>query len=79
MDEKTFQRNMSYAKLTGGDFATGYQRGLRRHYHGEIFGTTEEHEKYMSLGTNGDYRADLGDGYRAGFSGQAFNTTEGRA
>ena len=73
MDEKTFRRNMRYAKHTGGDFAAGYQRGLRRLYHGEIFGTTEEHEKYMSLGANGDHRTELGDGYRAGFSGEDFN------
>lgn len=48
------------------DFWRGFQRGIRRLYHGENFGTAEEHEKWMSC-RDGDYRRDLQTGYRAGF------------
>lgn len=51
----------------GGDYAAGYRRGLRRHYHGEIFGTPTEHEKWLHLS---GYRQEMGDGYRDGFDGK---------
>ncbi|GJL55809.1 MAG: hypothetical protein NPIRA02_29410 [Nitrospirales bacterium] len=49
------------------DWYVGYMRGLRRAYHGERFGTAEEHLVYMDMG--GDRQA-LGDGYRAGYAGK---------
>ena len=70
MKHTTFQRLMRIARLDQCDWSVGYQRGLRRHYHGERFGTIEEHERWMSLGLHGDHRLELGDGYRAGFAGQ---------
>lgn len=48
-----------------------HQRGLRRHYHGERYGTDEEHEQFMRMGIDGDYREEMGRGYRDGFEGKA--------
>ena len=70
MNETKFKTFMLAAKTVGGDYSRGYQRGLRRFYHGENFGTDSEHEKFMSLGLNGDHRAEMGDGYRTGAAGE---------
>lgn len=48
------------------DFWRGFQQGLRRKFHGENFGTDDEHEKWMGL-TLDDTRRQLGIGYRLGF------------
>lgn len=69
MNEHEFQRLMRLGKLAGGDYSAGYLRGLRRHYHGEKFGTVEEHEKWSGLGLDGDHRIELGTGYRDGVAG----------
>ena len=69
MTEQEFQRLMRLAKLAPGDYSAGYQRGLRRLYHGENFGTAAEHEKWLALGLD-DPRADQGNGYRDGFAGK---------
>jgi hypothetical protein len=47
----------------------GYQRGLRRGFHGELFGTDEEHERWMRLADEGSDDADRerGRGYLDGF------------
>jgi len=72
MDEKYFRSLMSMAKSLQSvdpdrsDFWQGFQRGLRRLYHSEDFGTLEEHEKWMNC-RDGEYRRDLQTGYRAGF------------
>lgn len=78
MDERTFQTLARRAKLLTSDYGSGYQRGLRRHYHGERFGTPEEHALWMSLGTSGDPREELGRGYRAGFAGREPEPLRGR-
>jgi hypothetical protein len=77
MIEQDFKTNMRAAKLFQGlssetgvsDFWAGYQRGLRRHYHGKKFGTDEEHKKWMSL-VKDETRREKGVGYRAGFKGK---------
>lgn len=71
MDEQTFKREMTKAQASHGlgentDYWQGYMRGLRRNYHGEKFGTDEEHEKWLSL-IDAPYRKELGQGYRDGF------------
>ena len=72
MNEKQFRSLMGMAKslksVDSGraDFWSGFQRGLRRLYHGENLGTPEEHEKFLNC-RDGDYRRDLQTGYRAGF------------
>ena len=78
MNEREFKSLMNRARLLGGDYAAGYQRGLRRHYHGEAFGSAEEHEKFMGFGLNGDYREEMGRGYRDGFAGKAPEPKIGR-
>ncbi len=71
MNESQFNTYMQRALLLiEGDYSAGYQRGLRRHYHGEAFGTATEHDKFMRLGLDGDYRTEMGRGYRDGFSGK---------
>lgn len=48
---------------------TGYMRGLRRAHHGERFGTTAEHELWLSASESSDpSRAALGRGYAAGLT-----------
>lgn len=69
MDEATFKARMSRARLLRNDYGAGYQAGLRRHYHGETFGTPEDHDRWMGVGRDGDPRIELGRGYRDGFSG----------
>jgi hypothetical protein len=67
MDEQTFKALMHAAEaLTGGDYLTGYRRGLRRRYHGDSFENDMEHRLWISL--EGD-RDDLGRGYRDGLAG----------
>lgn len=71
MNDRQFKSYMYAAQSLGGDYAAGYQRGLRRHHHGDKFGTQSEHEKWLSLGIDGDTRQEMGDGYRDGWSGRA--------
>ena len=76
MQETFFQRNLRAAydlkKLSADpDFLDGYIRGLRRCYHGERFGTEEDHQKWMALKDEiGDrQRKARGEGYRWGLMG----------
>lgn len=74
MKEAEFKRLSALVRMTDGDYATGYRRGLRRLYHGEKFGTEAEHKHWLDLGlTPGDTRAELGNGYRDGFAGRPFH------
>jgi len=72
MDQKTFEHEMYRAKAMQQvehgkqDYWTGFQRGLRRGYHGEKFGTDAEHEQWWGMVDDED-RVDQGQGYRAGF------------
>jgi len=61
MTEKEFQKFMKAAnymksKSDNPEYWSNYIRGLRRKYHGEKFGTQEEHEKWLQQA-----------GYEAGF------------
>ena len=67
MNKNIFEKYMSFAKVQPGDYYKGYQKGLRRLYHGEKFGTVEDHKKHMAMA---DHRQEMGEGYRAGFSGE---------
>jgi hypothetical protein len=68
VDEQTFKALMFEAEaLTAGDYLKGYQRGLRRHYHGDDSGTDTDHRHWLNLA--GD-RDDLGRGYRDGLAGR---------
>ena len=52
------------------DYWHGYQRGLRRGFQGELFGTDEEHRRWMGLADDGVDHAsrERGRGYRDGLS-----------
>ncbi|MBA7644304.1 hypothetical protein ES703_52046 [subsurface metagenome] len=60
---KLESENLNHKKA---EFWYGFQRGIRRHYHGENFGTDQQHEKWMNC-DDGEYRKQLQAGYRAGF------------
>ena len=71
MDQQSFEHEMAKAQAmrSAGDrpeYWAGYMRGLRRKYHGEDFGTDEEHRLWLTA--DGDtLRRDLSAGYRAGY------------
>lgn len=78
MTESEFQRNMAGGKTLAGlsgypdnEYWAGYQRGCRRNYHGDNFGTANEHRFWLSLSSENDddTRRFRGIGYRAGFDG----------
>lgn len=66
MKETQFKSFMAAAKVLCGEYSDGYRRGLRRYYHGETFGTDDEHEQWSKLK---DHQQELGDGYRDGLAG----------
>ena len=78
MNESEFQTNMtgaesfrSLSQMPESEFWAGYILGLRRHYHGEKFGTAAEHKLWMSLSTDEDESRKMrGLGYRSGVEGQ---------
>ena len=81
MEEKTFQERARAAKIfketdhENADFWSGYERGLRRLYHGERFGTPDEHVLWMSLIDDQDEARKMrGLGYRYGFAGHDITT-----
>ncbi|RDH86362.1 MAG: hypothetical protein DIZ78_09335 [endosymbiont of Escarpia spicata] len=49
------------------DYWAGYTRGLRRAYHGESFGTDEEHEQWLAAVDRPGYE-ERGEGYLAGLA-----------
>ena len=77
MDKQTFEHEMSRAKTFQGlepdraEYWIGYARGLRRAFHGENFGTAEEHFKWMQAVESDDVlRKQRGQGYADGLKGQ---------
>ncbi|MBW2544189.1 MAG: hypothetical protein JRD43_01695 [Deltaproteobacteria bacterium] len=78
MTEQHFQHAMGAAetftrlaeKPAVADFWAGYIRGTRRRYHGEKFGTDEEHALWLEAVNSDDQsRQRRGAGYRAGYTG----------
>jgi len=74
MNEATFQSELRRCETmrrfvtepTEADFYVGYMRGLRRRYHGEKFGTEEEHQLWLTLAESDDAsHAAEGRGYLA--------------
>lgn len=74
MNDRTFGREMATAKMMletddNQDYWAGYQRGLRRAYHGESFGTEQDHEQWLGLVDDADpQRQSRGRGYRDGLA-----------
>lgn len=78
MNDQKFKAYMEAARTLGGYYAAGYQRGLRRLYHGEAFGTEADHQKWLAMD---GHRQEQGDGYRDGFAGsppRGFHGNTGR-
>lgn len=83
MNRQRFQSEMRRAETMRrtidpdrSDYWAGYLRGLRRLYHGENFGTPEEHDLWLSLVDRDDDRSrQRGRGYRDGL---AFDEATGR-
>ena len=78
IDEDTFKHEMLLADVfkkcqpARYDYWMGYQRGLRRAYHGENFGTAVEHLMWCELKYSPDEsRRMRGDGYRDGLKAEA--------
>ena len=74
MDESRFKSLMLHARMLDSEYGTGYQRGLRRHYHGDKFGTPEEHAALLQVQADKS-RQELGRGYRDGFAGKEPEST----
>ena len=77
IDEKTFKSELLRAatlrKLETdclkSDYWAGYERGLRRAYHGVKFGTAQEHILWLDLVNSQDEsRKQRGAGYRDGLA-----------
>ena len=73
MDESRFLSLMMKARTFSGrgertDYWHGYQRGLRRGFQGELFGTEDEHNRWLHLADEGGDEAsrESGRGYRDG-------------
>jgi hypothetical protein len=55
------------------DYWTGYIRGIRRAYHGEKFGTEQEHQQWLSAIDRGGQYQERGEGYIAGLAAMDAN------
>jgi hypothetical protein len=67
MKESEFKKLMGLARPDDTGYSTGYQRGLRRHYHGEQFGDPGEHQTWLAMA---GHRQAQGSGYRDGVAGK---------
>ena len=76
MDEARFMSEMAKARASDkhGErsvaYWEGYERALRRQYHGDKFGTAQEHARWLSLADDGSdlSRRERGQGYRDGLA-----------
>ena len=78
MTRERFEHELTRAKTLQqlGDrpqYWAGYIRGLKEVYHGQRFGTDEEHERWLSL-LHDTYESnqDCWEGYREGLKVQGF-------
>lgn len=61
------------------EYWQGYKRGLRRGYHGDKFGTRDEHKSWLSLLSDSDStRHNLGQGYHDGLIAAGVRIKAGR-
>jgi hypothetical protein len=82
LTEAQFQHEMSKAQTFQGlepdraEYWIGYARGLRRLFHGENFGTPQEHDLWLAAVDSDDVlRQQRGQGYRDGLAGQCSGGT----
>lgn len=87
MTEQKFRSEMRRAKTMQelsddpfrSDYWASYMRGLRRAYHGESFGTADEHKKWMScINDNDEQHRQRGQGYRDGLAFAEISSSAGR-
>jgi hypothetical protein len=83
MNESRFLSLMTKARMAScrgehADYWHGYQRGVRRGFQGELFGTEAEHEEWMRLADGGPDKAsrERGRGYRDGLKACAAEEDE---
>jgi DNA-binding transcriptional regulator YiaG len=74
LKKSLFDIEMTKAEVMGGveraAYWTGYKNGLQRRFHGETFGTQEEHERWLNVAADGDEeKMEQGRGYRDGYLG----------
>ena len=68
LDEKNRAEALLKLGIRPGYWA-GYIRGLRRQYHGENFGSSKDHEQWLSLSYIDDVTQwEWAKGYQAGFA-----------
>jgi ribosome modulation factor len=65
-----FHSLLSHAEKLDSEYARGYRRGLRRKYHGDKFGTAEQHAMCLQIQSNDNQRKEHGRGYQDGFAGK---------
>jgi hypothetical protein len=76
MDENSFKSEMMRAEQfrtlieqDRAEYWAGYIRGIRKAYHGENFGTAEEHALWLKAADDEDEtRKQRGEGYKAGLA-----------
>lgn len=74
MKKSLFDIEMMKAEVMGGVesavYWTGYKNGLQRRFHGDAFGTRQEHERWMSAAADKDEEIkEQSRGYRDGYLG----------
>ncbi|MEJ2659714.1 MAG: helix-turn-helix transcriptional regulator [Desulfobacteraceae bacterium] len=74
MKKSLFDIEMTKAEVMGGversAYWTGYKNGLQRRFHGDAFGTRQEHERWMAAAADGDEeQQEQSRGYRDGYLG----------
>lgn len=86
MTEQKFKSEMRRAEIMRqesdpdrAEYWVGYIRGLRRAYHGDKFGTEDEHKAWFNA-LNGDheYQKQRGRGYRDGLDFKRISSRMGR-
>lgn len=85
LTEAQFQHEIAKARTFQGiepartEYWIGYQRGLRRAFHGENFGTAEEHALWLAAVESDDVlRQQRGQGYRDGLKGTGQRVIDGQ-
>jgi DNA-binding transcriptional regulator YiaG len=72
LKKSLFDIEMTKAEVMGGverpAYWTGYKDGLQRRFHGDAFGTQQDHERWMAADGEGEL-AEQSRGYRDGFLG----------
>jgi hypothetical protein len=74
LKKSLFEIEMTKAEVMGGveraAYWTGYKNGLQRRFHGEAFGTRQEHDRWLSAAADGDEeQKEQSRGYRDGYLG----------